>query len=280
VFKMKKYTLFISILILSVILAFPGCGGGSKKDRNPDPGDGDPVINQRIKIFEVSGGVAMANIRGLVFADSLSEIGDQYTVFVANNSEGVVPTIMAYCYDDEGRKIDIPVLFAKHADFDDCFTMDNPSNINGGGSRFNLIGNAPGGKGKLIASANGATREVEVYVYDSFGVLSADRGRKINTDGSHDNSAIRAECAFFSDSGEVKLVGKSYLADSCDGVTWKEKLRAIKTVSATDLAAGDTDNIPTLGQIYVAEVPTGGYIKYVRINHSMIWEYSQTTNFK
>lgn len=220
------------------------------------------------------------NKTGLVFADSLSEIGDQYTVFVANGSESAVPTIQAYCYDDGGNVLDLPVTFAKDPGFDDCYTIDSPQNLTGGGSKFNLIGNAPGGKGKLIASANGLTREVEVYVYDSYGVLSADRGRKINTDGSHVNSAIRADSAFFSDAGVVRLIGKSYLADTCDGFTWKEKLRAIKTVDATDLAAGDADNIPTLGQIYVAEVPTGGYIKYVRIGPSMIWEYSQTTSFK
>lgn len=269
---MKKYTFFISILIISIILAFPGCGGGKKSSGG----------NGGIKIYESMGGVAYMpkNLSGIAFADSITEIGNEYIYFVGNNSESVVPTITAYCKDGEGNIIDVPVVFAVEGD--SCFNMEYPQNLTGGGSAFQLVGVAPGGKAKLIATANGQTREIDVYIYDSYGIVGGSVGRKINADGSHENSGIRSECAFFSDIeggyGVVKLVGKSYMVDTCDSITWKEKLRAIKTVDTAQLI--NAGNPLDGNKIFVAEVPTGGYIKIVRIGVSEIWEYSLTGSFK
>jgi hypothetical protein len=269
---MKKYTFFISILILSIILAFPGCGGGKKSSGG----------NGGIKIYESMGGVAYMpkNLSGIAFADSITEIGNEYIYFVGNNSESVVPTITAYCKDGEGNIIDVPVVFAVEGD--SCFNMEYPQNLTGGGSAFQLVGVAPGGKAKLTATANGQTREIDVYIYDSYGQLGLTGGIRINNDGSKDMSNIsNGDCAFYLAVPGVTIIGKSYLVDTCDGFTWKEKLSSIKTVDTAQLAASNVNNLLETNKIFIAEVPfTGGYMKIVRIGVSEIWEYSPTTSFK
>jgi hypothetical protein len=284
---MKKiYIGIISTLIIISIIAFPGCGGngGGNNVNNGNNGNSEPGAG--IRFYEVKGGTAFMpdnlNAAGIVFADSLSEIGDEYIQFVGNNSESIVPTIQAFYKDVNGNIVNVPVSFAKDPTADDCFNMDSPSDIGGGGSQFQLIGNAPGGKGKLIASANGVTREIDVYIYNSYGVLGLTSGRIIDSNGNQSNSTTRSLCAFFQESDGAHIVGKSYFVDSCDGFTWKSKLKAIKTVNTSSIIGG---NINTLldgnePKIYVAEVVGGGYMKIVRIGASEIWEYTNTTSFK
>ena len=263
---MKKYIFFISILILSIILAFPGCGGSKKSSGG----------NGGIKIYESMGGVAYMpkSLSGIAFADSITEIGNEYIYFVGNNSESVVPTITAYCKDDEGNIINTPVVFAVEGD--NCFSMENLRDLENGGSAFQLVGVAPGGKAKLIATANGQTREIDVYIYDSYGTVGVTNGIKLNSDGSKKLSNVKNDCIFYNES----IVGRSYLADTCDGFTWKEKLSAIKTVDIGQIEAGVPDVFLDFNKIYIAEVLNGGYIKIVRIGASKIWEYSPTLNFK
>lgn len=274
---MKKYTFFISILILSIILAFPGCGGGKKSSGG----------NGGIKIYESMGGVAYMpkSLSGIAFADSISEIGNEYIYFVGNNSEAVVPTIMAYYKDDNGNTVDTPVVFTIEGD--NCFNMENLQNLSGGGSAFNLVGVAPGGRAKLTATANGQTREIDVYIYDSYGVLA--NGLNIMT---KDLLAINdANSTIFGDTLNNPVVRRlnkrSYAVPDgiCDGITWKEKLKSIKTVDPTKFING-SENQALEGpecpqpQIFIAEAAGGGYIKVVKVGVSIVWEYSPTENFK
>jgi hypothetical protein len=276
---MKKYTFIISILILSIILAFPGCGGGGKKDGG----------NGGIKIYESLGGVAYMpenlNVSGIAFADSLSEIGNEYIYFVGNNSEAVVPTIMAYYKDGNGNTVDTPVVFAIEGD--NCFNMENLQNLSGGGSAFNLVGVAPGGRAKLTATANGQTREIDVYIYDSYGTLNtglniATKEFVLHTDASS---------TIYGDTSDIytirRLNKRSYAVPDgiCDSITWKEKLKSIKTVDPTKFING-SENQALEGpecpqpQIFIAEAAGGGYIKVVKVGVSIVWEYSPTENFK
>ncbi len=275
---MKRYYMcLISIFVIISILLFPGCGGGGGKDNN-GPGAG-------IRIYEVKGGTAFMpndlNASGIVFADSLTEIGDEYVQFVANNSEAVVPTIQAFYKDADGKVVDIPVSFVKDSLADDCFNMDNQQNIAGGGSAFQLIGTGNGGKGKIIASANGTSREVDVYIYNSYGVLGLTSGRIIDSNGNQSNSTVKSLCAFFQESDGTHIVGKSYFVDSCDQITWKSKLKAVKSIDLSSIESGNINNLidGREPKIYVAEAGEG-YMKIVRVGASEIWEYTNTTSFK
>jgi hypothetical protein len=276
---MKKYSIILlSVIILIGIMFLPGCLSGNSNSGS---------YQKQIKIFEVQGGIGYVpnnlNLNGLVFADSLSEIGNEYVIYSDDyNTGSAVPMIQAFYYDESGNKVDVPVSFIKDLSTDDCFNFDNLTNLSGGGTSFNLTGNSPGGKGKIIASCNGLTREVDVYVYDSYGVLGYMSGRKIDTNGVQSNSTTKSECAFFSEVGGVKIVGKSYFVDSCDDFTWKEKLKAIKTINVDLITGGNINNLidGNNPQIYVAEVPGAipntiiGYVKIVRVGPSEIWEYT------
>jgi hypothetical protein len=282
----KLYIVTISVLIIMSIMAFPGCGGGGGNNPPPD------APRNTLKLYEVTGGTAYImpsnlNKSGLVFADSLSEIGSEYVVFVGNYSESVIPTIQAYYYDNNGNKMNIPVAFAKDTSADDCFNMESPNDIAGGGSQFQLTGNSPGGRGKLIASANGQTKEVDIYVYNSFGSLNTGLNVVTRTQIPYTdvNSTIYGDTS--SSPYYVRLNKRSYAVPDgiCDGFTWKEKLKAIKTVNTSGFVSGSEDQAlegPECPQpqIFVAEAAGGGYIKMVKIGSSTIWEYTNTTSFK
>lgn len=273
----KPLVSFLSTVIFVLILVFPGCGGGSKNTGNAG-----------IKIYEVNpGGVAHMsdlNRNGVVFADSLTEIGTEYILFLANNTEGVTPGIQACYKDTKGKIVDIPVSIAKNGD---CFVTDDLTNLAGGGTSFSLVGVAPGGRGEFVANANGSTKKVDIYVFDSYGTLGATNGVSLNnTTGIQklEPNENRSKCIVFSDLDGLKIVGKSYFVADCTVYDWKEKLKAIKDIDTVSVDNGVADTVlnGNFPKIYVAENPLGGYIKVVRVGTSTIWEYALpgATSFK
>jgi hypothetical protein len=273
---MKKYWIILLLIFILVgIMFLPGCGKGNSSG----------LYQKQIKIFEILGGSAYApanlNLNGLVFADSFKEIDNEYAVFVGNESESIVPTIQAFYYDENGDKINISVLFTKDSFADDCFNMNNLNNLDDGGTSFELVGKSPGGKGKIIASANGLIKEVNVYVYNSYGSLNTG----LNVITKESVSYTDVDSTIYGDTSNppicVRLNKRSYvIPDSiCNGFTWKEKLKNIKSVDVSKFVDGSEHQAlegPECPEpkIFIAEASRGGYIKVVKINPTIIWEYT------
>lgn len=275
---MKKF--FISFCVISSIVSimFVGCGGSKS-------GGG----RKQIKIFETSGGVVYnmpINQSGIVFADSILEIGNEYILFVPND-ESVSPNIDVALFDSDGnRQSDIVYLTING---DECIDLteliDNPR----GGKSGSLVGTGKGGKCQLIATCGTITRSVNIWVYDSRGMQGFNnKGIPIDSEGNKlVQTDVVNDCVFFNNSGTIYIVGNAYLYGTYTSSSWKNAFKNINDFSTISFnLTNPTDKIlcgPSANnKIYIAETSNGGHVKIIGTGNSIIWEYAPlgATSFK
>lgn len=265
------------------IMFLPGCGGGNS-------GGGGKTGVRTIRIYQSGGATTYMNTqqKGIVFADgSMVEIQDAYATIVSNKITGEMSRyVSAYLFDENGNKIDSPVTFAKDlsGDNEDCYLIKDLADIPGGGTGFFLSGNVFGGKGKLIASCQGVTKEIEIHIFDGMPSFMVTVGIKMLPTGSS-QCTIRSESAFFFDTiYSHRIVGRSYVAAVWDDGSWSDwgvKLMQIKTVDVSRIQTGSVDNpLDNTCKVYVGEVPTGGYFKITRFQGGQYfgWEFTDKVN--
>lgn len=262
--------LFVSLSI--IIIAFiPGCGGGNSSSSG----------NPSIVFVQTSGtggvGFNMSSMNGIVFAAGGIEIGSEYVLYMLNNSEGQINGIDVYYKDASGNRLTDAVQLDK--DFsgsgdNDCFDILNAHNNESmGGTQAQIAATNPG-RANIIATCKDVTRIIQVYTYDSYGLVPGSAGISlVNGIKALEGSGNQANCAFYADNAaKVHITGKSYLVDTADELSWRAKLRAIKSIDTSKLGSVDTLLLPD-GKIYIAEVPTGGYMKIIWTGYSKIWEW-------
>jgi hypothetical protein len=274
---MKRYFISFCVIISIVSIMFVGCGGSKS-------GGG----RKQIKIFETSGGVVYnmpINQSGIVFADSISEIGNEYILFVPND-ESVSPNIDVALFDSDGnRQSDIVYLTING---DECIDLteliDNPR----GGKSGPLVDTGKGGKCQLIATCGEISRFVDIWVYDSCSMSGfPNQGINIDEFGIKSNPPITDPdgCVFFNNNGNIYIVGKAYLHG--EYVNWKSEFKNIDDFSGINFNLTNPDDKMLCSplannKIYIAETPNGGHVKIIGTGNSIIWEYAPPgiTSFK
>lgn len=267
---MKKIFISSMSIILILSIMFIGCGGNKSSGRSS------------IKIFEVkSGDVGYVpddlNHNGVVFADSLSEIGNEYMLLVPNYSISDIRGIQAVYYDDNGNKQNVIVSLT--IDNPNIFENFTPLNIIGGGTSVDLQGKQPGGKGVLTANYNGLIRQVNIWVYNSWGTLSS--GVKINSDGTYllVDPTLKMQCAFYYEVPNKILIGQSYHEAVCNMSNWKEVFKSIKTINESRFIVGSENqifNADNVYNIYISKIPDNGYIKIIQAGEITVWEHTSS----
>ena len=272
---MKRYFISFCVIISIVSIMFVGCGGSKS-------GGG----RKQIKIFETSGGVVYnmsTNQSGIVFADNIVEIGNEYILFFPWK-EAIIPSIDVALFDENGnRQSDIINLTI---DGDQCIDLtkifDNPN----GGKSGQLIGLEPGGKCRLIATCGELSRSVNIWVYDSYelprGNLRITQNEKTESGISKIDSTVYG--VVVNEDGNiyntVKITKGSYLFKETTQSTWRNDLKSLDKIDVTQTLTDGNELNPRTPKIYVAETPDGGHIKIVAIGSSIIWEYTNTNSFK
>lgn len=271
---MKRYFISFCVIISIVSIMFVGCGGSKS-------GGG----RKQIKIFETSGGVVYnmpINQSGIVFADSILEIGNEYILFVPND-EAVLPYIDVALFDESGNRQ--PDIVNLTIDGDQCIDLTKMSDNPAGGKSGQLIGIGNGGKCQLIATAGEITRSINILVYDSCSVNDVNMDFRIP---QKDRANTRAESTIYGDTTlpltPVKITHGSYKVTDCNQINWRTELKNVARVDVNKFDNGETqpNNIldPHNPAIYIAKTPDDGYVKIIAIGSSIIWEYTQTNSFK
>jgi len=272
--KIFIMSIITSIVILSIAI-LPGCFGPSK-------------TGKQIKIYVTGGNSAIMSephYFNIVVAAGTIEIGSMYMLTMPNNMTG--PTyygITAY-YEVDGVRQDISVDITK--DFsgpneNDCFNIVDINGSLGGGTDAHITSTHPG-QCRMITSAEGITRDVLIFVWDTWGTLS--NGVKITAE-STSGSAIKAECAFYQNGSwgtalpKTQFMGRSYRVKGVNFYTYQNELYNIKNVDFERLSASAIETDAIISSIYIAEVPTGGYIKFVQIYSEKYWEWSADGTFR
>lgn len=265
---MKK--LFVLLMVLGIVsLICLGCGEGPK---TPLP----PKQSPQLKFYEIS----EANMSGTISIKAVSSVETALSyvgLYLDTGGGSIRRSIIVYYYNDLGQLVpEANINITKETNGpgeSDSFDIEYRED--------NVVVAAPKspGKARVHAEYNGSSADVFVYTMDTLitTLPNTNMGLTISDTGRLKWSDVKEDCFLwqYPNPGNYSLITHNYIIHNYPNV---DALVEVKTVDLALLT--NIDNNLEQYKGYIAEVPSGGYVKFYRDDRVYVLEYTPNTNFK